>query len=191
MQWNFGEIIDYISDIISPGVSLSTAHTAMVKNLINVSISDVAVDFPINDLKVPDQYVRTVADYSDETLTATDGSKTLTGDSTVWTYKMIGRKIRIDDGDAYYIIDDVPSATEITLDRFYNGDGGAALEYNIFENSYDIPTVIGATGWVKNIIDPSQTGNPAEEENWDWIEAQDPTLQHTGTVERFALIGNK
>jgi hypothetical protein len=191
MQWNFGAIIDYISDIISPGVPLSDAHTAMVKNLINGSQGGIAVSFPITELKVPDQFIRTVADYATGTVTATDNSAALVGDSTVWTYQMIGRKIQISGESVYYTVVNVTSNTALTLDRPYNGTTTAALTYNLFENSYDIPDEIGATGWVKGVYDPAIGNRETTEKDWDYIESLDPSLQHTGEIEHWALIGNK
>lgn len=192
MQWNLGAIIDYISDIISPGVPLSDAHTAFVKNLINSSASGIAITFPINELKLPDQYIRAVADYAIGTVTATDGSTTVTGSgTTAWDYKMIGRKISIDGERTYYTVVDVTGAHTLILDRAYNGTGGAGLAYNIFENSFDLPEDIGATGWIKGVFDPDQNYSDIEEVSWDWIDTQDPSLQSTGQVEKYALIGNK
>lgn len=191
MQWNFGAIIDYISDLISPGTSLSSAHTAMVKNLINSVIGGIAIDFPITELRVPDKYIRTVADYSTGTVTATSGSAALVGDSTVWTYAMIGRKIRINGESVYYTVVNVSANTALVLDRPYIGTTTAALTYNIFENSFDLPSEIGATGWVKGCYDPAIGNREVVERDWDYIERLDPSLQHTGEVESWALIGNK
>lgn len=192
MQWNFGSIIDYISDIISPGVPLSSAHTVFIKNLINVSISNAAITFPINELKLPDHYVRTVADYSTGTITATNGSAAVSGSATTaWDYKMIGRKISIDSERVYYTVIDVTAVNALVLDRVYNGTGGAGLSYNIFENSYDLPTEIGATGWIKGVFDLARNYWPIDPVAWDWIDEQDPSLQQTGQVEKYSLIGNK
>jgi len=192
MQWNFGAIIDYIADLIAPGVPLSEAHTTLVKNLINVSASNIAITFPINELKLPDHCVRTVDDYAVGTVTATSGSATVTGSATTaWTYKMIGRKISIDGERIYYTVVDVSAVNTLVIDRVYNGTGGAGLSYNIFENSYDLPEEIGATGWIKGVFDPSRNYWEIGEESWDWIDHQDPSLQITGQVEKYALIGNK
>lgn len=191
MQWNFGAIIDYISDCITPGVPLSAAHTTLVKNLINSSVGGIAITFPINELKLPDHYVRTVLDYATGTVTATDGIATVTGATTAWNYKMIGRKISIDSERAYYTIVDVSAADTLILDRVYNGTGGAGLAYNIFENSFDLPEGIGATGWIKGVFDPSRNSQEIDEVSWDWIDYQDPSLQSTGQVDKYALIGNK
>lgn len=202
MQWNFGSIIDYISDLIAPGVPLSDAHTTLVKNLINVAVGGIAITFPINELKLPDHYVRAAADHSTGTVTATNGSYTVTGSGVAWTYKMIGRKIAIDGERTYYTIADVAWGAEsgwaaaerifsITLDRPYNGTGGAGLAYNIFENTFDLPEEIGGTGWIKGVFDPNRNFWDIEEVSWDWIDEQDPAFQATGQVDKYALPGNK
>lgn len=70
-----------------------------------------------------------IADYTTGTVSATNGSTTLTGSGTTWTTPMIGRYIRItpsntaaSSGDGvWYQISNVSSTTSITLVKAYNG----------------------------------------------------------------------
>ena len=52
------------------------------------------------DYLTSESFFTTVAPYQDETVDATNGSKTITGNSTVFTAAMVGRKIRVDDQEA-------------------------------------------------------------------------------------------
>lgn len=82
------------------------------------------------------------ASYSEETLTATAGSKTLTGSSTTWLRAMEGQKIVITDGtdgDVVYRLKDYSSATGFTLDTEYIHTGGAGLSYAIYYDKYKLP----------------------------------------------------
>lgn len=86
-----------------------------------------------------------VADYTIGTITtvATSGvTTTVTGSGTTWHTGMIGRYIRITDGDAantlsgdhmWYEIATVPSSTTLTLTRTYGGTAmsGASATYTI------------------------------------------------------------
>ena len=79
-------------------------------------------------------YISLKASYSTGTLTATTGSKTLTGSGTTWLRAMEGQKIIITDGtdgDVVYRLNDYSSATGFTLDTDYISAGGAGLSYAI------------------------------------------------------------
>jgi len=80
----------------------------------------------------------TVAPYSTGTVTVTNGSKTVTGSGTNWTLAMAGRQFRIDSAHAYYEIDTIDSATQLTLKYAYGGDSGSGKSYKIFQNIYSL-----------------------------------------------------
>ena len=71
-----------------------------------------------------------VADYTTGTINSiTQNSRTVTGNATVWTSKMNGKWIMIDDSDSvntgdgvWYQIDSVTNNTTLVLKRPYNGD---------------------------------------------------------------------
>lgn len=80
--------------------------------------------------------IETVDDYSTGTVAITNGTKTVTGTSTVFTAAMVGRKIRINDGNPYYRIASFTSTTEIALEDNYQGDTETAATYTIFKDEY-------------------------------------------------------
>jgi len=187
MQWDFGSIVQHIKNLLgSSGMAPETE--TYLKNLINIRIGNAPISFAIDELRVPDQYVRSVADYSTGTVSVTNGSTAVSGTDTIWTYKMIGRKIRIGNDRNFYVVANVTAATTLVLDRKYIGDDDTDATYTIFENSFDLPVDLV---WVKGVFDVQNEHDPLLLEDWDWIESIDPSLQHTGDVRHYALIGNK
>jgi len=78
--------------------------------------------------------------YTTGTVAVTQGSATVTGTSTVWTSAMIGRQF-IEGGQApFYTIATFVSATQITLDRPYQGATKAAATYEITVAYLTAPT---------------------------------------------------
>ena len=71
--------------------------------------------------------------YTTGTVTATNGSKTVTGSGTGWSSSnvVVGHRITIQGGVWYTVADiDYPTQT-ITLDRNYEGTGGSGLSYEV------------------------------------------------------------
>ncbi len=99
--------------------------------------------------------VTLVAPYTTGTLTATNGSATLTGSGTTWTSAMVGRAISIEGLDAFLRVASFSSVTSITLGDAqgsavtWPGDTAASLTYSIFGLDYelaaDVDTVLGGT----------------------------------------------
>jgi len=88
--------------------------------------------------------ITTVAPYETGTVDVTNGSATVTGNSTVWTAAMVGRKIRIAGENAYYRIKTFSSATSIILDTIYQGTTktlalGTNPTYSIYKDEYKLP----------------------------------------------------
>ncbi len=89
-------------------------------------------------------YIRTHAEYSDGTLTATIGSTTITGSSTLWNTNnshgqanmRVGGKICIAGQDEVYEITAVASDTSATISPEYIGATTAGLTYRYFEDEY-------------------------------------------------------
>lgn len=77
-----------------------------------------------------------VAPYETGTVSVTNGNKTVTGDGTTFTSAMVGRKIRVNNEDAYYRIGAFVSTTEVTLEVAYGGDTATAQSYSIFKDEY-------------------------------------------------------
>lgn len=81
--------------------------------------------------------LQTLAEYATGTVTVTNGSTAVTGDSTVWTSAMNGRGFRPSATGPIYTVTYV-SATSLTLDRAYEGVTGSALGYRIFQHIYSL-----------------------------------------------------
>ncbi len=124
------------------------------------------------DNEITFQYLKankgiSVADYTTGTIvTATNGSKTLTGSGTSWTAGMAGKWIRITAGNAanlgdglWYEIASVDSGTQITLSQEYMGTsivaGSAAYtmgDVSLIPEKYQMGPVYYAAAeyWRKN-----------------------------------------
>lgn len=89
-------------------------------------------------------FIKTHAEYSDGTLTATIGTGTLTGASTAWNTNnshgqpnmRAGGKLVIDDQREVYEVLTVPSDTSATMQPDWIGETEAALTYRYFEDEY-------------------------------------------------------
>jgi len=82
------------------------------------------------------------ASYDTGTITATKGSKTITGSETAFVRAMEGQKIVITDGTdgaVVYRLKSFVSATTFTLDCEYIHTGGAGLSYVIYYDVYTLP----------------------------------------------------
>ena len=84
-----------------------------------------------------------MAQYSAGTITATNGSQTITGDGTAWQTAGLtaGDGIIIDTGIVYTIAT-VDSETQITLAANYAGSTGSGKSYTIhtdFTTNYNLP----------------------------------------------------
>jgi len=191
MQWNFGDIVGYIKSYISPqntSTAFSAADNLLLKNLVNLYCEEASINYPINELRVPDYFIRTYDDYSTGTLTVVAGSADVTLAGGTATFKMIGRKIRINGENTYYTIINIDGAV-ISLNRTYLGTSGAGITYQIFDNTYDLPS---DCVWVKKVYVLSTTYLPLKEKDWDFIEVMDPQLVNTSDdPEIYCLPGNK
>lgn len=78
-------------------------------------------------------------EYTTGTVSVTNGSATVTGSGTTFTSGMVGRKIRVNSGEAY-VISAYSSATSITLAVAYAGTTASAQTYSIYQDAYDLPT---------------------------------------------------
>lgn len=73
---------------------------------------------------------RKTADYSTGTVTATNGSRTVTGSGTTWnTLVDAGMLIRFSGSGRYYIVESVDSTTQLTLKMPFEGTTGAGKAY--------------------------------------------------------------
>ena len=75
--------------------------------------------------------IGTAVDYSTNTVTTTNGSPVVTGDTTLWFANNRGRGDRINIDGTNYTILSVDSETQLTLTDNFSGADGPGLTYNI------------------------------------------------------------
>lgn len=93
-------------------------------------------------------YIRTHAEYTTGTLTATQGNQTITGASTAWNTAngqgqnnmRVGGKVVISGEDEVYEVTAVASDTSATISPAYIGTTAASLSYRYFEDEYALAT---------------------------------------------------
>lgn len=128
-RMQFSDIVSRVEEITNV-----TGRRNLVKDSIQMGFNiAVAADLPY---LMTNGYITTVALYNTGTVTVVNGSADIVGDSTVWTSAMVGRKIRIDDAQAYYRIKTVTDATHITLETVYQGDSDTGLSYDLYKDEY-------------------------------------------------------
>jgi hypothetical protein len=84
-------------------------------------------------------YLETVAAYTTGTVSVTKGSATVTGSGTAWSSTLNGRQFLLSGDTALYTVTYV-SATEITLDRAFEGNDATDAGYTILQSIYRLPT---------------------------------------------------
>lgn len=81
----------------------------------------------------------TADDVSTGTVTANNGSQTITTSSSIVTPKWVGRWFTVNDGhEEWYRISEYVSSTSFKVENYFEGDGGAGLSYIVGE-IVDIP----------------------------------------------------
>ncbi len=125
----------------------------------------------------------TVLPYNTGTVTATEGSATVTGDGTTFTSAMVGRKFQCE--NATYVISAYVSGTEVTLSTDYAGAGGAGLTYKIYQDEYSL------SADVEDILSMRQENDPQKLTKWG-IENLDkyyPQRNAFGYPAIYSIIG--
>lgn len=122
-----------------------TATVNQAKRYINVALHDMHLGFDYKFLWAERSAVLiTQPDYTDGTLTVTQGSTTLTGSGTAWNTNnnfgvdnmREGGKIRINSGQEVYEITAVASDTSATIGHRFTQDDVSAVSYTYFEDEY-------------------------------------------------------
>ena len=118
-------------------ISNVSSQRALIKDAIQMGLDRVtAIDLPY---LMTEGFITTAAPYETGTVTATNGSKTITGSGTTFTAAMAGRKIRMGSENAYYRISAFVSTTEVTLEVPYQGTTGSAKTFSIYKDEYRLP----------------------------------------------------
>ena len=73
-----------------------------------------------------------------QTLTATNGTKTVTASAPYFTAAMVGRKIQSSRDPRSYKVDAFASSTSITIDENYEGTTGGGKSGTVFQDEYDL-----------------------------------------------------
>ena len=137
-------------------------------------------------------FITTVAPYETGTVDVTNNSATVTGNSTVWTSAMVGRKIRVAGENAYYRIKAVGGVTSITLEVPYQGTTktlglGTNPTYSIYKDEYKLPADCD-TYKVLRQIENARSMISVEATAFDIAE---PAPQATGSPAFEVLIGTR
>ena len=129
---NYGTIQTDVLDKI--GISDSDVEDVVEQSL-NDILQEICQAYNFTWLYGDSSFI-TVAVYEAGTVTATEGSTTITGSSTIFTSGMVGRKFVCE--NATYDISAFVSTTEITLSTNYAGAGGSGLSYTIYQDEYSL-----------------------------------------------------
>lgn len=125
----------------------------------------------------------TVLPYSTGTITATEGSATITGDGTTFTSAMEGRKFRCE--GATYVILAYVATDEITLSTNYAGTGGSGLVYKIYQDEYSLASD------AEDVLSMRQENNPhkLEKRGIEFLDKYYPQRNSFGYPMIYAIIG--
>lgn len=108
----------------------------LVKKSINIALLRIAEYFEWPFYMVNTGVISTVAPYSTGTITAVNGLNAVVGVGTIWTANMVGRKIRLGNGQPYYRIKTIDSTTALTLTAPYQSDSVTDTTYTIYKDEY-------------------------------------------------------
>lgn len=125
--------LDLIAD--TEALANVTGQRALFRRLVNNAVAHIASRWNWPYLWTG-SFFTTDDDYSTGTVDVTIGSTAVTGNSTVWTAAMVGRKIRVASQRAYYTIASRTSNTAITLDQPYQGATATAQTYSLYQDEY-------------------------------------------------------
>lgn len=127
------------------------------------------------------------APYTTGTVSATDGSASVTGSGTTWTSSMVGRQVMLaSQGVPWYDITAVPDATTLTLDRPYSGPALSGEEYEISQVYVEAPSDFG---FFISILDPEREWKLHFDIQQAVIDSWDPKRTKVGDVWVVAPMG--
>ena len=125
---------DIISDVNSVA-ALGTTQINVIKRAVRSTLERYAAAYPWPHYREIGT-LQTLATYTTGTVDVTNGSKTVSGNSTVFTSAMVGRKFRVGTERAWYDIETFTSTTSIALKQAYQGSTQTAVTYTIFQDEY-------------------------------------------------------
>lgn len=176
----FAEIISRIESITN-----ITNQRVLVKDSVQWGLNDLT-DKDLNYLQSK-SFFTTVAPYTTGTVSATNGSKTITGSGTTFTSAMVNRKIRIADQTGYYRIAAFVSTTELTLEAPYSNDTVTDKTFSIFKDEYKLAADLDTYKVLRQIEDGIALGS-LEATAFDLLE---PSATGEGTPRIEVLSGTR
>lgn len=108
----------------------------LVKKSVNIALSRIAEYFEWPFYMVNTGVISTIAPYTTGTISAVNGSPSMIGVGTTWTSAMVGRKIRVGNGEPYFRIKSIDSTTALTLTAPYQSDTVTGTTYTIYKDEY-------------------------------------------------------
>lgn len=125
-------------DIQSQVVAITNVQqqTDLVKKSINIALNRIDEYFEWPFYMVNSGVISTVAPYTTGTVTVVNGSPVILGVGTVWTSAMVGRKIRVGNGQPYYRIKSIDSPTALTLTALYQSSSIVGTTYTMYKDEY-------------------------------------------------------
>lgn len=118
------------------------------------------------------------APYTTGTISATQGSATITGSSTVFASTMVGRQLFTEGQSPYYTIIAVASATSLTLDREWEK---ASVSGSTYEINLVYPVMPEDFLYFEAVVDTSNNWKMRTDfQQWQ-IDSMDPQRSDSGT----------
>lgn len=148
--------VDIYSDI--ENTSQVTGERAFIKRAVQRTLDRIG-SYDRWEFYLTSGFVTTVAPYETGTVSATNGSKTITGSGTTFTSAMVGRKIRVSSDTTYYVIASFTSTTSIELEQAYQGTTASGSTYSIFQDEYYLNADVDWRQYFRQV----QTGRRLEE----------------------------
>jgi hypothetical protein len=136
--------------------------------------------------------LQTEAIYNTGTITATNASTSVSGDSTVWVSSWVtspsNRKITIEGRSEPYDVSAIGGATSLTLADSFIGDTDSGLAYTLYRDTYPLPTDCGMAKLMV-LYDPDLRFRLDfyNQPKFIGVRASDPGL--TGIPECFTAVG--
>lgn len=116
---------------------------------LNGAYARILDDLPWSGLNA-EGVLQTTAVVESGTVTTVAGSTAIVGSGTAFTSAMVGRRFRPEGQPESYTIAAVADATNLTLDRPYEGASGSSVAYKIFQSVYQLPLAVKFVTEIRN-----------------------------------------
>jgi len=145
-RFQFSTILSAIKDI-----SNVQSQDTLIKSGIQMAL-DRATAFNLPYLNSKG-IITTVATYETGTIEVNNGSAAVVGTTTAFTSAMVGRKLRVEGDNAFYVIKSVADANNLTLEVVYQGDTDTEATFLIFKDEYKLPADLDVYKVMRQIQD--------------------------------------